>query len=171
MVCFGESMKRTLAVIALLFIGVLGFGDDQLRSFLKEQVRYWGIEEKVSDADLNKLVELKQKTDQPELSKVERTKAYDELFHFVQKLRGLPQTSVPSAMAVSFWNRQPVSNPVPAKHRELGAIKNKGTGGIPMILIPDLAADWTVFDSYMEWNRSHFTFFAVTLPGFGGTAP
>jgi pimeloyl-ACP methyl ester carboxylesterase len=40
-----------------------------------------------------------------------------------------------------------------------------------MILIPDLGADWSVFDSFMQRNNSQFTFYAITLPGFGGTSP
>jgi pimeloyl-ACP methyl ester carboxylesterase len=40
-----------------------------------------------------------------------------------------------------------------------------------MVLIPNLVMDWTIFESFMERNSSKYTMYAVTLPGFAGSAP
>jgi pimeloyl-ACP methyl ester carboxylesterase len=42
-----------------------------------------------------------------------------------------------------------------------------GSGPIPMVLIPGIAQDWTVFKTFMERNARRYTMYAVTLPGFG----
>ncbi len=44
-----------------------------------------------------------------------------------------------------------------------------GNGPIPLLLIPGIAQDWTVFQSFGQRNRDRYTTYAVTLPGFGGT--
>ena len=168
-------MRQKIAIlIVLLFSVAAREASELLRSYLESQARYWGIQEKISEADMNKLVDLKQKADAQGLNREERTSAYTDLFHFVQKLRGYPETRVPAAMAASYWTEgQP---PIPsagdtAKPGQLANVTKRGTGDIKMILIPDLGADWTVFESFMKRNDSRFTFYATTLPGFGGTAP
>lgn len=50
-------------------------------------------------------------------------------------------------------------------------VEKRGSGPIAMVLIPGLACDWTVFDSFMQRNQDRYTMYAVTLPGFGGTEP
>ncbi|MCI0614731.1 alpha/beta hydrolase, partial [bacterium] len=122
----------------------------------------------------NKLVDLKQKADAPGLITEQRTQAYTDLFQFVQKVRGFPEGKVPAAMAASNWTERvsPISPAsISAKPNQLGNFKKQGTGKIQMILIPDLGADSSVYDSFMQRNNSQYTFYAVTLPGFGGTAP
>ena len=168
-------MKRTLVLLLFSFIAGLAIsGEDVLRTYLESQTRYWGIDKTMSAADLDQLVDLKRKADQPGLSQEERTKAYEDLFHFVQKLRGFPEGRVPAAMAANYWSAgQPAVRPALhfTKPGQLGNYIKRGTGDIPMILIPDIGADWSVFDSFMQRNQSRFTFYAVTLPGFGGTNP
>jgi len=165
-------MKRNLVAVVILLISAAGFGADQLRDYMKAQTKYWGIDQTISKEDFDKLVDLKQKADLPGLTTEQRTQAYTDLFQFVQKVRGFPQGKVPSAMAASNWveGLSPLPSPtMSAKPGQLGNFKKQGTGKIPMILIPDLGADWTVYDSFMQRNNSQFTFYAVTLPGFGGT--
>lgn len=54
----------------------------------------------------------------------------------------------------------------------LGHVEIRGKGPVPMILIPGLACDWTVYQGFMERNRDRYTMYAVTLLGFGqGDAP
>jgi pimeloyl-ACP methyl ester carboxylesterase len=164
-------MKRIVVFLFLLFSCPL-FGLDMLRDYIEEQTEYWGIREKVTAAELDQLTHLKRKAEQPGLTQEERTKAYTDLFQFAQKLRGFPVGRVPAAMATASWGPgQPLVPPVlpTAKPGQLGNFKKHGSGAIPMILIPDLGADWSVFDSFMQRNQSRFTFYAVTLPGFGGT--
>ena len=68
--------------------------------------------------------------------------------------------------------------PVPAGKSEsgepltpLGHVEVRGTGTVVLILIPGLACDWTVFESFMERNSAKYTMYAVTLPGFGDIPP
>jgi pimeloyl-ACP methyl ester carboxylesterase len=49
-------------------------------------------------------------------------------------------------------------------HVEVG-----GKGPVPVVLIPGLACDWTVYKGFMERNAKRYTMYAVTLPGFGGS--
>ncbi len=168
-------MKRTLILLILLLLyGSGAFPNDPLHDYLEIRIRYWDMQDKVSGNDLDQLVALKRKADQAGLSAEERTKAYTELFHFYQKLRGLPEGRVPAQMAAAYWTEGQSPIPPPhasAKPGQLGNFIKRGSGKIPMILIPDLAADRTVFESFMERNKTRFTFYAVTLPGFGGTNP
>jgi pimeloyl-ACP methyl ester carboxylesterase len=167
-------MLRIFLAFLFLSISLPAYCGDPLRDYLEAQTRYWGIQERVSEDQLNTLVKLKKKADQPGLSQEDRTKAYTELFQFAQKLRGLPEGRVPAALAASYWSEgePPVPVPIPsAKPAELQNVIKRGNGKIPAILIPDLGGDWTVFDSFMQRNSAQFTFYAITLPGFGGTNP
>jgi pimeloyl-ACP methyl ester carboxylesterase len=50
-------------------------------------------------------------------------------------------------------------------------VEQRGTGPVPMVLVPGLTCDWKVWDAFMERNKDKYTMYAVTLPGFGGTEP
>ncbi|MBI3450076.1 MAG: alpha/beta hydrolase [Acidobacteria bacterium] len=52
----------------------------------------------------------------------------------------------------------------------LGAVKQVGTGAQPVILIPGLGFGGEVFDELMDRWKGRYRMYAVTLPGFGGTA-
>ncbi len=53
----------------------------------------------------------------------------------------------------------------------LAHIEKRGAGPIPVVLIPDMYFDWTVFETFMDRNSDRYTMYAVTLPGFGGSEP
>lgn len=53
----------------------------------------------------------------------------------------------------------------------LAEVEMRGTGEIDLILVPGLACDWTVWESFMDRNKDRYTMHAVTLAGFGGTEP
>jgi pimeloyl-ACP methyl ester carboxylesterase len=54
---------------------------------------------------------------------------------------------------------------------QLAHVEERGSGPVTLILVPGLSCDWRVFDSFLERNRDRYRMFAVTLPGFGGSAP
>jgi pimeloyl-ACP methyl ester carboxylesterase len=58
----------------------------------------------------------------------------------------------------------------PAELGTLGGVIRQGTGEQAMILIPGLGFGAEVFRAFMEPLSERFSMFAVTLPGFGGTA-
>lgn len=45
----------------------------------------------------------------------------------------------------------------------------RGTGPVPMILVPDIGFDWSVWRTFMERNSDRYTMYAITLPGFDKT--
>ncbi len=53
----------------------------------------------------------------------------------------------------------------------LAHVEVRGTGPMPMILVPGLGCDWTVWDAFMTRNAERYTMYAVTLPGFGKSDP
>ncbi len=52
----------------------------------------------------------------------------------------------------------------------LGRVTRVGNGPHPMILIAGVGFGGEVFDSFMETRTDRYTMYAVTLPGFAGTA-
>ncbi|MEC9373279.1 MAG: alpha/beta hydrolase [Planctomycetota bacterium] len=55
----------------------------------------------------------------------------------------------------------------------LAHVEKAGNGPQAVVLIPGLAADWRTWDVFLEdfANEDRYTMYAVTLPGFGGSAP
>jgi pimeloyl-ACP methyl ester carboxylesterase len=50
-----------------------------------------------------------------------------------------------------------------------GHVEKRGTGPVPMVLIPGGGFGWRVFESYMDANANEYTMYAVSLAGMGGT--
>lgn len=63
------------------------------------------------------------------------------------------------------------ANPAAAPATPIPHVEQRGTGPVPMVLVPGLTCDWKVWDAFMERNKDKYTMYAVTLPGFGGTEP
>ena len=53
----------------------------------------------------------------------------------------------------------------------LGDVRKLGEGPRTMVLIPGLGFGSGIWTEFMERHRAHYTMYAVTLPGFGGTPP
>lgn len=51
----------------------------------------------------------------------------------------------------------------------LPEVEKRGTGPVPMVIIPCMSCRWASFNTFMERNHARYTMYAVTLPGFGGT--
>jgi len=81
---------------------------------------------------------------------------------FASAAAGVPALALPS---------QPKTPMAQVPLAPLGHVEVRGTGPIAMVLIPGLACDWTVFDTFMTRNAQKYTMYAVTLPGFGGSLP
>jgi pimeloyl-ACP methyl ester carboxylesterase len=47
--------------------------------------------------------------------------------------------------------------------------KKVGTGQQTLLLIPCMSCRWNVWEEFMERNKSKYTMYSVTIPGFGGT--
>ncbi len=64
----------------------------------------------------------------------------------------------------------PEARPPAAATTPIGHVEVRGSGDVPLILIPNLVSDWSVYEAFMGRNSDTYTMYAVTLPGFGGTA-
>lgn len=53
----------------------------------------------------------------------------------------------------------------------LGNVRKVGTGPRTMLLIPGLGFGDGIWSEFMERHAADYTMYAITLPGFGGTAP
>jgi pimeloyl-ACP methyl ester carboxylesterase len=80
-----------------------------------------------------------------------------------------PAPAQPTAPAVPATTDKAPKPAEPAAVTPLAHVETKGHGPIPMILIPGLACDWTVYQAFMDRNADRYTMYAVTLPGFGGS--
>jgi len=47
--------------------------------------------------------------------------------------------------------------------------KIQGTGATNVLIIPCMSCRWRAFDKFMERNQDHYTMYAITIPGFGGS--
>lgn len=54
---------------------------------------------------------------------------------------------------------------------ELGGVIKRGTGPVPMILIPGAPFGGDVWKAFMERNADRYTMYAITPAGYGGTNP
>lgn len=171
-----KMLKECWYILILIGFLIAGKAVAAPPDFAHDLVRYLGIEKNAENEELAKLVELKSKAEAPDLTADQRKLAYVELFKQMAKIQGSnppqPLMEGMAQWAVSFYCP---GNPVPAvSHRgkpgEIPAVIRQGRGDLPMILIPDAGFDGRVFQSFLERNASHYRMYAVTLPGFGGTA-
>jgi len=72
------------------------------------------------------------------------------------------------AWAAGFVRAQ---TPGEAALTPVAAAVERGTGSVDMVLVPDLALDWSVWADFMARHEPDARMVAVTLPGFGGTNP
>jgi len=54
---------------------------------------------------------------------------------------------------------------------ELGHVEKQGHGELDMILIAGRGFGWDIYREFMALNRERYTMYAVTIAGYGGTAP
>ncbi|HSE41129.1 MAG TPA: alpha/beta hydrolase [Acidobacteriota bacterium] len=161
-------------VILLCFCLVFMYAQAEDTIFAKDLVRYLGIQNKVSDEDLVTLTQLKSKAESPKLTVEEKKAAYKELFQTTARMMestpppALYDMLVSSAISWTCAGESEIAKGT-AKPGELGNVIKQGNGEISLILIPDVGMDGTVFQSFLNRNKEHFTMYAVTLPGFGGT--
>lgn len=77
----------------------------------------------------------------------------------------------PAAPTTAPAPSAPIAPAAPAKVTPLAHVEIKGAGPVPVVLIPGLMCDWTVWDEFMKRNAAAYTMYAVTLPGFGKSDP
>lgn len=80
-----------------------------------------------------------------------------------------PATKPTAAPAIDNFVHAPgtVTSPL----GQLGHVEKRGQGPINMILIAGNGFGWKTFETFMMRNTKRYTMYAITLPGFDGTAP
>ena len=184
------KLARMLTVAGLLVITLApGYAqsnsDQQNRAETKTQVmdclRYYRLDAKATADEIDQLTELRLKLQAPAASLTDRQAAYRGMFPILYRLldtKPLPSEQAINSAAQFFAQNlhllltsgsyKPVTSAT-TPPGQLGHIEKVGRGPIPMILIPDLGSDWTIYKSFMERNAGRYTMYAVTAPGFGGT--
>jgi len=69
---------------------------------------------------------------------------------------------------------EPAPEPDAAPHHDvtpLGHVEVVGDGPTPLVLVPFLGCEWVVWKPFMERHTEEFTMYAVSLPGYSGSAP
>lgn len=169
-------LKKLWCLILFLIVSFLcrgAIGADA--GFGKDLVRYLGIEATASEQDVAKLMELKQRAEAPGLTQDERKKAYFEMFQQSAKMQqSNPPEPVLNTMVqyAMSWYCPGDSAPLPSYKAEPGKVAGlvkHGNGPIPMVLIPDVGIDASIFQTFQQRNERDYTMYAITLPGFGGT--
>ena len=169
------SLKKTWCLIWWIVLLLLQRPVLAASDFAHELVRYLGIAESSSDPDVARLTELKARAEAPGLTDEERKKAYLEMFQQIAKMQqsNPPQAALDSMVRYAMmWYCPGDSAPLPSFTAESGAVAavvRRGNGSIPMILIPDVGFDASVYQTFMQRNEREYAMYAVTLPGFGGT--
>jgi len=95
------------------------------------------------------------------------------VFVFVFALLASPLAAQPRSMAQdpSLDNLHHPPATTTAATGTLGRVRKSGTGSRTMVLIPGLGFGDDIWAAFMDRHAADATMYAVTLPGFGGTAP
>ncbi len=190
-----RTTHRWIAGMLLLLIVMLAglasadaqaSGDNTQRAQVTAQInamlRDLTLDSKAKPQDIEQLTELKLKILSPATSLTDRQAAYKEALLVGARLLGVPPLPEAVLTAVSQsvgqnahqvlndCESRPVSQtPTPAG--QAGGVEKRGRGAVPMILLPDVFTDWTLYRAFMQRNEARYTMYAVTLPGHGGTPP
>lgn len=150
------------------------------KAWLAKELHYLNLESKLSDAELERLAELHVQS-QNTAEKEKAIAAYKEMWSKIIALYG-PTGTRPEMLDRSLQGMAtrlitgsaPTGELWPAKTTplgELGKFVKRGRGPVPMILIPPIGYDETVYEAFMTRNAERYTMYAVTPAGFGGTPP
>jgi len=152
----------------------------EAKAWLSKELRYLNLDTKVNDAELTRLAELRVQS-QNIAEKDQAIAAYKEMWSKIIALYG--NTGFPANrleqnlqfMATRTVNAgPPAGEPWPAGHTpagELGKVVKRGRGPVPMILIPPIGFDESVYESFMTRNAERYTMYVATPAGFGNTLP
>jgi pimeloyl-ACP methyl ester carboxylesterase len=142
------------------------------RKAVEQVVHSLGLDQKVSQQDITQLADLKSKAEAPNLNDPERLQAYETLFAFMWKLEGVdaPDSSLQSKAQIAVgWSPSVPKKQMYLPAAQLAHVETRGSGKIPMILIPDIGYNWSVFESFVQRNSTQYKMYAITLPGFAGS--
>ncbi len=176
-----KHLGLVLAFVTLMPAGASAEGPAAADEWLASTLRYYGLAERASAGDRDRLNTLRAKALEPSLALRDRIQVFTELYTQLARLSGVadvPRQSVlqacyPAAIASHMVATGGPAIPAPSPATplgRLGPVKSAGHGPVPLVLIADYGTDWTLYRSFMERNADRYTMVAVTLPGFGGSA-
>ncbi len=167
-----KMFRCWLACLMVLISSLLGAEEPNLH-FMKDLIAYLDL--KIPENEIIKLSEMKTHAELPNLTSEERKTAFRELFEAMAHAQGSNPPSgridflVQTAVSMTCPGESPQKPIAVAKPGELGGVIKRGDGKIPVILIPDIGFDGTVFETFMQRNARNYTMYSITLPGFAGT--
>lgn len=164
----------SLCCILIAGFGSLAYGteNESNKKVAEQVVHSLGLDQKVSQQDVTELANLKSKAEAPTLTDQERLQAYKSLFGFMCRLEGVDaQDSFlqSKAQIAVGWSPNIPKTQTFQSASQLAHVEKRGSGKIPMILIPDIGYSWSVFESFVQRNSTRYKMYAITLPGFAGT--
>jgi len=142
---------------------------------MQNLIDYLDLKGKVPENEIIKLSEMKTHAESSNLTNEERKNAYKELFENMAHAQGANPPSgrvdflVQTAVSMTCPGETAQKPSVTAKPGELAGVIKRGSGKIPVILIPDIGFDGTVFETFMKRNAPNYRMYSITLPGFAGT--
>ena len=160
-------------VCCFLLIASMLSAEEPNPHFMQDLMTYLDL--KIPENDITKLSEMKVHAESSGLTNEERKTVYKELFDAMAQLQGAhPPAAVVDSMVQSAmsWNcpgEAAQISKTTAKPGELAGVIKRGSGKIPLILIPDVGYDGSAFEPFLQRNGSNYTMYSVTLPGFAST--
>ena len=157
--------------------------NNNVKAWVKEFLRDYKLDAQATPQDIDQIASLKVKAESLTATLTERQAVYKELIPILYRLGGITRvateqelTQIAQSVAQATQRTLPTCEVKPISSAttppgQLGHVEKSGRGPIPMILIPDLFADWTLYQGFMQRNQDRYTMYAVTLPGEGGTPP
>lgn len=150
---------------------------DSTQLILQRYVHYWGIEEKISDNTLTKLSFWLDSAENKQLSPKTRITSYQKLYSGLNEAFQDTdiQQAIPMYASMSFANNAKLEWMTEPKKftadGQLGSVKKIGSGSVAIIAIAAPSYDGREFLKIIEAFKDICTFWVITLPGSGGTAP
>ncbi|MBD0371026.1 MAG: alpha/beta hydrolase [Pyrinomonadaceae bacterium] len=159
-----------------------GESREMIRNRMTKLLKYVGLE-KVTQADLDTMVDLWSRAAKPGLSVDERTTAFRDLFIQYRALHGVDSSNVTQAVtglaqaaATSVQNGARLDLRLPEPRGPVSGdyihVEKSGRGPLPMLLIAGAGIDGReLYRSFVERNKERYTMHVVTLPGAGLARP
>lgn len=150
---------------------------DSTQLTLQRYAHYWGIEEKISSNTLKKLSFWLDSAENKQLPPKTRIASYQKLYSGLNEAfqDADVQQVIPTYANMSFANNTKLEwMNEPKKFTpdgQLGSVKKIGNGSVAIIAIAAPSYDGREFQKIIEAFKDICTFWVITLPGSGGTAP
>ncbi len=161
-----------------------GESRETIRDRMIKLLGYVELEKKVTQTDVDRMVELWSRAARPGLSLDDRTAAFRDLFAQYRKLHGMDSSSRSQAAAAAVAQRAAtlfqaggrLDLRLPEPRGPISGdyihVETRGCGPLSLLLIADAGVDGQeLYRSFIERNKDRYRMHVVTLPGAGKARP